>query len=114
MESESIISSLGTYFFGYPCCKTTEGQWPKGKISKVFFFRERADYAAFAAACDPDNDTGDSLGFYAPEMRSLQLYNMGDKPIAGGMGEDTISTFWPEPSFRSRPRRCTCGSTRCI
>lgn len=75
---------------------TTESQWPKGKISKVFFFANEADFKAFASRCSPRADTENMLGFYSPYLRYLQLFNMGDKPVAGGMGEETISTFWHE------------------
>jgi len=70
---------------------------PKGKISKVFFFAKEADFHGFAASCGTGGDTTNTLGFYSPNLRYLQLYSQeGAATKVCGLSTDTIDTFFHE------------------
>lgn len=72
-----------------------ETDFPKGKVAKLFFFNEKGDYQSFASSCGSDI-TDDTVGFYRPALRYLQLYDRKTGQKYCGISEDTISTFWHE------------------
>ncbi|MCA8919404.1 MAG: tetratricopeptide repeat protein [Planctomycetes bacterium] len=70
---------------------------PKGKISKVFFFTNESDFHSYAMDCGGDGDTENTLGFYDPTLKYLQLYSQpGAKSQVCGLARDTIDTFFHE------------------
>ena len=72
-----------------------ETDFPKGKVAKLFFFNERGDYQSFASSCGVDI-TDDTVGFYRPSLRYMQLFDRKTGQKYCGISEDTISTFWHE------------------
>lgn len=74
-----------------------EGDLPKGKTFKVFFFSREADFHSFATACGGDGDTENTLGFYSPNLRYMQLFSQeGSATKVCGLSADTIDTFFHE------------------
>ncbi|MBK8205180.1 MAG: tetratricopeptide repeat protein [Planctomycetes bacterium] len=76
---------------------TKSGNLPKGKVFKVFFFMNDGDFHSFAAACGGDGDTENTLGFYDPNLKYLQLYSQpGAASKVCGLAVDTVDTFFHE------------------
>ncbi|MCB9933982.1 MAG: tetratricopeptide repeat protein [Planctomycetes bacterium] len=70
---------------------------PKGKVFKVFFMMNEPDFHSFAASCGGDGDTENTLGFYEPNMKYLQLYSQpGAESKVCGLALDTVDTFFHE------------------
>lgn len=74
-----------------------ESKLPKGKVFKVFFFMNEQDFHDFAAQCGGDGDTENTLGFYEPNLKYLQLYSQpGQASKVCGLAVDTVDTFFHE------------------
>lgn len=73
-----------------------ENEWPKGKMFKVFFLRNKPEFDAFAGAVMEDHSTENLLGFYDPTFKYLQLFDQQDHYQICGIGKDTIDTFLHE------------------
>lgn len=73
-----------------------EAQWPKGKVSRVFFFRTREEFVAFAKAAGGGDSHENLLGFYDPNFKYIQLFNQAGGGEVCGVNGETLDTFWHE------------------
>jgi len=74
-----------------------EADLPKGKVFKVFFMMNEPEFHSFAVNCGGDGDTENTLGFYEPNMKYLQLYSQeGAQSKVCGLALDTVDTFFHE------------------
>ncbi|MDC1141628.1 DUF1570 domain-containing protein [Planctomycetota bacterium] len=76
--------------------KVDKKAFPEGKISKVFFMMEEAEFHDFAAK-NGNSDTEQTLGFYSPNFKYIQMYSQeGAESKVFGLSLDTIDTFFHE------------------
>ncbi|KAF0241919.1 MAG: hypothetical protein FD180_4209 [Planctomycetota bacterium] len=74
----------------------TDGQWPKGKVFRVFVLRTQEEFLDFARAAGGEDARENLLGFYDPNFKYIQLYNQSGGGEVCGLHAETLDTLWHE------------------